>query len=62
MLQCIITADGRATNLSVVKSPGLGLDAKAVEAVRNWRFRPAIGPNGKPVNVLQTIEVTFRLL
>ena len=62
VLQCIITADGRATNLSVVKSPGLGLDAKALEAVRNWRFRPAIGPNGKPVNVLQTIEVTFRLL
>jgi len=62
VLQCIITVDGRATNLDVVKSPGLGLDQKALEAVRTWRFRPAIGPNGKPVNVLQTIEVTFRLL
>jgi protein TonB len=46
----------------VVKGPGLGLEDKAIEAVKNWRFKPALGPNGKPVATLTPIEVTFRLL
>ena len=37
------------------------LEEKAVEAVRGWRFKPAIGPNGKPVATLVPVEVTFRL-
>ena len=62
VLQVVITADGRATNINVVKGPGLGLEDKAVEAVRNWRFKPALGPAGKPVSVSVLVEVTFRLL
>ena len=57
----MITADGRATDIHVAKGLGLGLDEKAVEAVRTWRFRPALGPDGKPASVRQTIEVTFHL-
>jgi outer membrane biosynthesis protein TonB len=44
-----------------VKDPGMGLGEKAVESVRNWKFRPATGPNGKVVAVIVPIEVTFRL-
>jgi periplasmic protein TonB len=62
ILQAVITPDGRAINIQVVKGPGLGLEGKALEAVRQWRFKPAIGPNGKPVAVIVPIEVTFRLL
>jgi periplasmic protein TonB len=62
VLQAVITADGRAIDIQVVKGPGLGLEEKAVEAVRQWRFKPALGPNGKPVPVIVPIEVTFRLL
>jgi periplasmic protein TonB len=61
LLQAIITPDGRATEIRVLKGLGLGLDEKAVEAVRTWRFKPAAGPNGKPASVRQTIEVTFHL-
>jgi periplasmic protein TonB len=61
LLVAIITADGRATDIRVAKGLGLGLDEKAVEAVRTWRFRPALGPDGKPSSVRQTIEVTFHL-
>lgn len=61
VLNGIITLDGRVVNISVVQSPGLGLDEKAVEAVRQWRCKPAIGPNGKPVPTSVPIEVTFRL-
>ena len=61
VLDVIITADGRAINIHVAKGPGLGLEEKAIEAVRSWRFKPAIGPSGKPVAVSIPIEVTFRL-
>ena len=61
VLQVTITTDGRAVNISVVKGPGLGLEEKAIEAVKGWKFKPAVGPNGKPVPTIVPIEVTFRL-
>jgi protein TonB len=61
MVQVLITLDGRVINPTVIKSPGLGLDEKAIEAVRTWRCKPALGPSGKPVPTLVPIEVTFRL-
>ncbi len=61
VLYVIITADGRAVDIHVAKGPGLGLEEKAIEAVRTWRFKPALGPNGRPVAVSIPIEVTFRL-
>jgi periplasmic protein TonB len=62
LLQVIIQADGHATNIQIVKGAGLGLDEKAIEAVKTWRFKPAIGPNGTPVATITPIEVNFRLL
>jgi periplasmic protein TonB len=61
VLQVTITTDGRAVNISVVKGPGLGLEEKAIEAVKGWKFKPAAGPNGKIVPTIVPIEVTFRL-
>ena len=61
VLQVTITTDGRAVNISVVKGPGLGLEEKAIEAVRGWKFKPAVGPSGKVVATIVPIEVTFRL-
>jgi periplasmic protein TonB len=60
-LSLIVTADGRAVDIHVSKGLGMGLDEKAVEAVRKWRFRPARGPDGKPATVHATIEVQFHL-
>ncbi len=62
LLQVTITPDGRATNIQVIKGPGLGLEEKAVEAVKTWRFIPAPDRSGKPVPVIANIEVNFRLL
>jgi TonB family protein len=59
-LVVVVTADGTATNIHVMKGLGYGLDASAVETVGTWRFKPAAGPDGKPVAVRYTIEVTFR--
>lgn len=61
LVQALITTDGRATNIRIVKGVGLGLDEKAVDAVRTWRFKPATGPDGRPSSVITLIEVTFHL-
>jgi TonB family protein len=56
-----VDGSGHPTKLGVVRSLGLGLDEKALEAVRKWRFRPG-SEDGHPVTVAATIEVNFRLL
>ena len=40
---------------------GMGLDQKAMEAVKRWRFEPGT-KNGQPVTVEATVDVNFRLL
>ena len=55
-----IGRDGRATHIRVTHSLGMGLDRKAIEAVRQWRFQPG-WKNGKPVTVASSIEVRFQL-
>ncbi len=53
--------DGGAHNIRVLRSLGLGLDEKAIQAVEKWKFVPG-KKEGKPVRVAATIEVNFRLL
>jgi periplasmic protein TonB len=45
----------------VVKGLGSGLDEKAIEVVRQWRFNPAHSSDGHPVAVSVPVEVTFRI-
>jgi periplasmic protein TonB len=61
VLQLVVDDQGRPQNLKVLRSLGLGLDQKAIEAVEKWRFKPGM-KDGKPVPVMATIEVNFRLL
>jgi TonB family protein len=59
-LLATIGADGRTRDLVVVRSLGMGLDEKAIEAVRTWRFDPA-KKDGRPVAVQMNIIVSFHL-
>jgi TonB family protein len=61
LLYIEVDPSGRATNIRVQRSLGLGLDEKAIEAVKKWKFAPG-KKDGKPVTVAATIEVNFRLL
>jgi periplasmic protein TonB len=61
VLSIVIDEKGSPTNFKVVRPLGLGLDEKAIEAVQKWRFRPGM-KDGRPVPVLATVEVNFRLL
>lgn len=60
VLWVIVGPDGCAHNIRVQRSLGKGLDEKAIEAVRQWKFRPAT-KNGVPVAVQVNIEINFRL-
>jgi TonB family protein len=61
LLYVEVDPSGRAINIRVLHSLGLGLDEKAMEAVRKWRFKPGVR-DGRPVTVQAQIEVNFRLL
>jgi TonB family protein len=60
VLWVVIGPDGRVRDLRVARTLGLGLDEKAMEAVKTWKFEPAM-KDGKPVAVQINIEITFRL-
>jgi periplasmic protein TonB len=60
VLWLIVDSAGRPRDIKVVRGLGLGLDAKALEAVRQWRFQPAL-KDGKPVDVQISVEVEFHL-
>jgi bla regulator protein blaR1 len=60
VLALIVDEQGNPQRVLVVRHLGMGLDRKAVEAVRQYRFSPAM-LGGKPVKVEVNIEVNFRI-
>jgi TonB family protein len=61
VVKTTIGVDGTAQNMEVIRSLGLGLDEKALQAISQWKFKPGT-KDGEPVPVMATIEVNFRLL
>jgi len=58
----IVDANGNPQNVHVTRTLGMGLDEKAVEAVQKYKFKPAVEQKtGKPVPVMVSVEVRFRL-
>jgi protein TonB len=60
LLQVIVGEDGRPRDVRIARSLGFGLDEKALEAVRQWRFEPG-RMNGRAVAVVVNVQVNFRL-
>ncbi|MGC2450171.1 MAG: TonB family protein [Candidatus Sulfotelmatobacter sp.] len=60
VLTLTVGSDGKPRDIQVKNKIGMGLDEKAVEAVRSWRFTPAL-KDGKPVAVQIAVEVDFHL-
>ena len=60
VLWVVVGPDGRPRDVRVQRALGLGLDEKALEAVKNWRFEPAT-LDGQAVAVQVNVEVNFRL-
>jgi protein TonB len=60
LVDLIVDTQGRPQNVHVVRGVGMGLDEKAVEAVRQYKFKPAM-ESGKPVPVEMNVEVNFQI-
>jgi len=60
LVNLVIDQNGIPTNVRVVRGIGHGLDEKAVEAVRKYRFKPSM-EHGQPVPVEINIEVIFQI-
>ena len=60
VLWMVVGADGRPQQIRIQRALGMGLDEKAIEAVRQWKFEPA-KLNGQAVPVQINVEVNFRL-
>ena len=60
LLEIVVRRDGSVGNLRVLRSLGAGLDERAADAVRQWRFGPA-RRQGAPVDVVVEVSVEFSL-
>jgi TonB family protein len=59
-LGLIVEKDGHPSHIRLLKGIGMGLDENAIEAVKTWKFEPAL-KDGQPVRVEIAVEVSFRL-
>jgi len=60
LLEVVVQRDGSVRVGRVIQGLGSGLDERAIDAVRQWRFSPA-RRLGQPVDVLVEVAVEFRL-
>jgi TonB family protein len=61
LISLIVDVHGDPQNPRVVRALGMGLDEKALEAVKKYKFKPAMKDGKTPVPVMITVEVNFRL-
>ena len=60
VLSIVVTPEGKADSIYVVKGAQFGLTTEAIAAVQSWKFKPA-QKDGMPVPVRVPVELTFRL-
>ena len=61
-LRVLVGSDGRASQIQIMQGIGLGLDDRAAQSVRTWKFVPAHDAARRPVPAWINIEVVFRLI
>lgn len=54
-----IDAEGVVQEVDVTEHPGMGIDKTTVEALKQWKFKPAM-KDGKPVATKATVQVNFQ--
>lgn len=60
VLEIVVRRDGSVGDVHVLHTLGAGLEQKAIDAVRQWRFGPA-RRQGSPVDVIVEVSVGFKL-
>jgi len=60
-LRVLVGADGKASDIRVIRGVGYGLDERAMQTVHTWRFTPARDPNHRAIAAWITVEAIFHL-
>jgi protein TonB len=60
VVEIVVRSDGTVGNVKLLQGLGAGLDQRAVDAVRQWRFSPA-RRLGVPVDVIVEVAMEFKL-
>jgi len=60
-LELAVGVDGSVRQARVLESPSQAFSDKAIQGVKKWKLKPAIGPGGKPVEAKVQTEITFSL-
>jgi TonB family protein len=60
IVSVVVDEKGRVSQAKIKQSLGYGLDQKAIEAAKSWRFEPAKA-DGKPVSAQINIQMNFKL-
>jgi protein TonB len=60
LVNLIVDQQGHPQNVHVLRGVGMGLDEKAIAAVKQYKFKPAM-EGGKPVAVEMNVEVNFQI-
>jgi TonB family protein len=61
LLDVTVTPDGQIAKPVVLKGPSDDLSERALEAVRKWKMKPAVGPDGKPIDCRVHVQINFHL-
>lgn len=61
-LRVLVGTDGRASQIQLMQGIGMGLDDRAVQSIRSWKFTPAHDATRRAVPSWITIEVIYRLI
>lgn len=60
-LRVLVGTDGRASEIRVIRGVGFGLDERATQTIRGWKFKPARDASQRAVTAWITVEAVFRL-
>jgi len=61
LVRVTIGKDGSVLDTKIEKDADARLAQSAMEAVKQWKFKPALDPNGKPVEAKATLTIRFKL-
>jgi TonB family protein len=59
VLEVTVSPEGHAEDIKVNVGLPFGLTQQAIDTVKEWRFKPAVGPDGKPAAVRQVVELSI---
>ena len=61
ILEIVIAEDGAVRDVKALKSPAARLAKAAMEAVKQWKYKPTLNSKGKPLAVKATVTINFKL-